>query len=147
MRIARHLAQKPSINLTPLVDLMFNMIIFFLVSAQFAQEERDIQIALPETLAGETLTAAARQLITINVRRDGSYVVGGNTVSPESLRRIVAKAVAVNADQKVLVRADKQALHGYVAAAVAVCREAGVRRANIGYDLPRQAVGRGGVSP
>jgi len=137
MRIPRHFVhEKPSINITPLVDLMFNLIIFFLVSSQFHEEERDIQVNLPETQIVETLSAAARSLLIINVRRDGTYILGGNAVSPDSLRGVIVKAVKSNPEQKVLVRADKQALHGYVAAAVSICKEAGIRQANIGYELP-----------
>jgi len=137
MRIPRHFVhEKPSINITPLVDLMFNLIIFFLVSSQFHEEERDIQVNLPQTQIVETLSTAARTVLIINVRRDGSYIVGGNTVAPDALRAIVVKMVKANPDQKVLVRADKQALHGYVAAAISVCKEAGIRQANIGYELP-----------
>jgi biopolymer transport protein ExbD len=137
MRISRHFIQeKPSINITPLVDLMFNLIIFFLVSSQFHEEERDIQVNLPETRIVETLSAAAQSMLIINVRRDGTYIVGGDAVSPDLLRGIIVKSAKANPDQKVLVRADKQALHGYVAAAVTVCKEAGIRSANIGYELP-----------
>jgi len=138
MRIPRHpVHEKPSINITPLVDLMFNLIIFFLVSSQFHEEERDIQVSLPETQIVETLSSAARSLIIINVRRDGTYIVGGNPASADQLRATMLKAVAANRGQKVLVRADKQALHGYVAAAISTCKEAGVNEANIGYELPR----------
>ncbi|MCX8035565.1 MAG: biopolymer transporter ExbD [Candidatus Sumerlaeia bacterium] len=138
MHIPRHhIRERPSINITPLVDLMFNLIIFFLVSAQFHEEERDIQVNLPQTHIEETLSSTARSLLILNVRRDGTYIVGGNEVSPDELRALLSRAVKVNPDQKVLVRADKQALHGYVAAAVAVCKECGIRQANIGYELPR----------
>jgi len=43
--------------------------------------------------------------------------VGNNSVTPDAMRDILVKAVRGNPNQKVLVRADKQALHGYVAAA------------------------------
>jgi len=136
MHIARqHIQEKPSINITPLVDLMFNLIIFFLVSSQFHEEERDIQVNLPETQVSDTLSVSAQSLIIINVRRDGTYVVGGDPVSLDGLREIMSRAVQGNPNQKVLVRADKQALHGYVAAAVSTCREVGIRHANIGYEL------------
>jgi biopolymer transport protein ExbD len=137
MRIPRHhVHEKPAINITPLVDLMFNLIIFFLVSSQFHEEERDIQVNLPQTQIAETLSSSGRSLIIINVRRDGTYVVGADSVSPDVLRETMVKAVKVNPGQKVLVRADKQALHGYVAAAISLCKEAGISQANIGYELP-----------
>jgi len=138
MRIPRHPVQeRPSVNVTPLVDMMFILIIFFLVTTQFQQEERDIQVNLPETRVGETLSSAARSLVVINVRRDGSYVVLGKTITSDALRQTMLDAVGVNPDQKVLIRADRQALHGYVAAAVSLCKQAGIHRANIGYELPR----------
>lgn len=137
MRVPRHDAkEKPAINVTPLLDMMFILIIFFLVTTQFQQEERDIQVNLPETKAGETLSASAASLLVLNVRHDNSYVIRGRTVSADELRDIIVEAVATNPGQKVLVRADRQALHGYVAAAVALCKKAGIQRANIGYELP-----------
>jgi biopolymer transport protein ExbD len=138
MRIRRpYYRDKPFINVAPMVDVMFFLMLFFLISAQFYREERDIRVNLPETRTNETLSAAAQSLVTINVRYDGSYSVGGRTVSLDALRAMMVKGAQANRDQKVLVRADKQALHGYVAAAVSVCREAGVGQANIGYELPR----------
>ena len=138
MRIPRYaIRERPSVNVTPLVDMMFILIIFFLVTTQFQREERDIQVNLPETRAGETLSSTARSLVVINVRRDGSYVVRGKTISPDALRQMIGEAAGANPDQRVLVRADKQALHGYVAAAVSLCKQSGIHRANIGYELPR----------
>lgn len=138
MRVSRpYMRERPSVNVTPLVDMMFILIIFFLVTTQFQQEERDIQVNLPETRTGETLSSAARSLIVINVRRNGNYVIRDKIMSPDELRDLIVQAVARNPDQKVLVRADKQALHGYVAAAIALCKQAGIRHANIGYELPR----------
>jgi biopolymer transport protein ExbD len=129
--------ERPSVNVMPLLDMMFILIIFFLVTTQFQQEERDIQVNLPQTKAGETLSSSARTVIVINVRADGSYVVRNQAIDQDQLREMMVKAVAANPDQKVLVRADKKAFHGYVAAAVSLCRHAGIHRANIGYELPQ----------
>lgn len=138
MRVRRYRSrEKPAVNVTPLVDMMFILIIFFLVTTQFQKEERDIQVELPTTLAGETLSSAARSLLVINVRQDNAYVVRNKTVSIDDLRDMIVAAVAANPGQKVLVRADKRALHGYVGAAVSLCKQAGIDRANIGYELPR----------
>ena len=45
-------------------------------------------------------------------------------------------SVAQIKDKKVLIRGDQEALHGYVAKAVAICRSAGIKEANIGYQAP-----------
>lgn len=123
------------INITPIVDLMFTLIIFFLVTTTFQQAERDVNVTLPEIAEGQSLTAAGK-VIVVNVRRDGSLVVDGKDTDLSGLRQIVAQAVAADKEQKVLVRGDRNAAHGSVADALAHCRLAGVGEANIGYKLP-----------
>ena len=123
------------INMTPLIDMMFILIIFFSVSSTFREEERDIQVNLPRESQSQTLTSAKR-VIVVNVRRNGTYVVLDRQVTIEEMLPIIASAVKNDATQKVLIRADEEALHGYVARAVAVCKHAGVNEANIGYQVP-----------
>jgi len=123
------------INVSSLVDVMFILIIFFMATTTFQQEERDIKVTLPESREGKALSSTTK-LIVINVRRDGTYLLGSEAVSAERLGETVAEAVKGDPAQKVLVRGDRQALHGHVAAAVALCKKAGVREANIGYQLP-----------
>lgn len=118
------------INTSPLVDILFILIIFFLVTASFHEEERDIRVNLPET--DTTLSSAVRVLV-VNVREDGSYFLGSRAMDLNTMQQEMVDAVRVNPDQKVLIRGDRNALHGQVAAALAVCRRAGVREANIGY--------------
>jgi biopolymer transport protein ExbD len=123
------------INISSLIDVMFILIIFFMATTTFRQEERDITVNLPEDTEGKTLSSATRVLV-INVRRDGSYLLGDRKAEAGELQDMIAGAILADPEQKVLVRGDQHALHGHVAAAVAACRRAGVREANIGYQLP-----------
>jgi len=135
VRIRRPSNGGEIINMTPLIDMMFILIIFFSVSSTFREEERDIQVNLPRESQSQTLTSAKR-VIVVNVRRNGTYVVLDRQVTIEEMLPIIASAVKNDATQKVLIRADEEALHGYVARAVAVCKHAGVNEANIGYQVP-----------
>jgi biopolymer transport protein ExbD len=123
------------INMTPIIDMMFILVIFFAVSSAFREEERDIQVNLPANAQSATLSAAPK-VIVLNVRKSGVYVIGNEQVTLDEIGEKVRLALKDDADQKVLIRADEQALHGYVAQAVAACRFAGVKEANIGYKLP-----------
>ena len=123
------------INVSSLVDVMFILIIFFLATTTFQQEERDIKVNLPESAEGQSLSTATK-LIVVNVRADGTYVMGGKEVAVDALGRALVDAVKADPGQKVLVRGDQQALHGHVAAAVSLCKQVGVHEANIGYQLP-----------
>jgi biopolymer transport protein ExbD len=137
MRLRRHVeAEGDIINMTPLIDMMFILIIFFTVSSSFREEERDIQVNLPRESKSQTLSSSDKVMV-INVRRDGTYIVLNRQVTVEEMLAIVAEAVKADAAQKVLIRGDQEALHGYVARAVATCRNAGVNEANIGYQIPQ----------
>ena len=111
---------------------MFILIIFFLVATSFHEEERDIKVALPETDPSATLSSAVNVLV-VNVRKDASYYLGNRRLDIADLEEFLLAAADANPDQKVLIRGDRYALHGHVAAAVAACKKAGITEANIGY--------------
>jgi biopolymer transport protein ExbD len=118
------------INTSSLVDIMFILIIFFLVTMSFNIEERDIQVNLPET---DTTLSSASKAIIINCRQDGSYYLGSQRTDLRGIRKALREMLDKNPQQKVLIRGDKNALHGFVAAAIAACRASGIRDANIAY--------------
>jgi len=130
------------INLESLLDVMFILLIFFMATTTFKEEERDIEVTLPDLQQKRAALSSATRLIVVNVRskqrgneEDPLYVVSGKRVNLLQLRKIIADGVKANANQKVLVRGDKYALHGNVASAVAACREGGVGSVNIGYSI------------
>jgi biopolymer transport protein ExbD len=118
------------IDTSSLVDIMFILIIFFLVTTSFHEEETDMAVNLPET---DLTLSSAVQVLVINIRDDGSYYVAEKRMDLESLNQELINVVTRNPDQKVLVRADRNALHGQVAQAIAACRRVGISEANIGY--------------
>jgi biopolymer transport protein TolR len=111
---------------------MFILIIFFLVASSFHEEERDIRVNLPESDPEMALSASVKVLV-INVTREGRYYLGNIRKDIEGLQEALMISIQANPEQKVLIRGDRDARHGDVAAALATCRKAGVREANIGY--------------
>jgi len=137
MRIRRAPEDSSSvINISSLLDVMFILIIFFLATTTFQSEERDIKVNLPESTEGKAISSATK-VIVINVRRDGTYVLANRELGVEEMEKLILAAVKADPGQKVLIRGDREALHGHVAVAVALCKRAGVNEANIGYQLPR----------
>ncbi|MCG8527205.1 MAG: biopolymer transporter ExbD [Opitutales bacterium] len=118
------------IDTSSLVDIMFILIIFFLVTTSFHEEETDMAVNLPET---DLTLSSAVQVLVINIRNDGSYFVSDRRMDLEGLNSELVEVIRRNPDQKVLVRADRSALHGQVAQAIAACRRVGISEANIGY--------------
>ena len=118
------------INTSSLVDILFILLIFFIVTMSFNEEEREITVNLPET---DTNLSSASKALIINVRQDGSYYLGAKRTNLAGIQGELRRILDRNPQQKVLVRGDKNALHGHVAAAVAACRSSGILDANIGY--------------
>lgn len=137
MRIRRRYEESTElINISSLLDVMFILIIFFLATTTFQQAERDVKVNLPDAADGHTLSSETSALV-INVREDGSYLLGNEGITMPALMDHLVDRLRDHPDQKVLVRADERALHGHVAAAVLTCKRAGIQEANIGYDLPQ----------
>ncbi|MFP6667304.1 MAG: biopolymer transporter ExbD, partial [Pirellulales bacterium] len=85
---------------------------------------REVEVRLPP--ASATTLGSRSKIIVINVNRDGSYVVGAQAMKLDQIEILLEKAVQKDPDQKVLVRADGDALYRYVNDAVITARGAGV---------------------
>ncbi len=141
MRLPRKTeTQGRIINITPLLDVMFILLIFFMATTTFKEEEFDIMVNLPDASKKRAVLSSASKLIVINVRgadrnkEDPLYVIAGQRVNLLQLRDIVADGVKNNVNQKVLIRGDNHAFWGDGARALATCRAAGVIEANVGFD-------------
>jgi biopolymer transport protein ExbD len=123
----KHDDDTPSIEMTPIIDMVFLLLIFFLVATTYQQSERELAIALPEAEAAGPISTMLREII-INVDARGDIIVGGQTLSLDELRTLVADAVRVNPDQKVSVRGDKDLPYGVIARVLDVCKGAGAQQ-------------------
>ncbi len=118
--------ELPVVNLTPMIDIVFLLIIFFMVSTSFSQLERDIRLQVPRVSTSGPLTPAPEKKI-IHVYRDGRITLEGRPVSLEELRRRLELARKNYPDQGVLIRGDAQGAFEHVARVLDACRAAGVR--------------------
>lgn len=94
------------VDLTPLIDVVFLLLVFFMVTAQFKDDERDLEVVLPKAENGNPI-ADPPELLEVAVRRDGSFHVGDRRLDREDLGRLLERARERNDDQRVVVRADR----------------------------------------
>jgi biopolymer transport protein ExbD len=133
MRIKDHKEDSGDpVNMTPMIDMVFNLLIFFLVATTFAAEERDMTLQLAKAGAPKAISELPQEII-INILEDGTTKVGARAVTGGELRKLLVEAAKANPPRKVLVRADAQSRHRYFAEVVGHCHAAGVDRVNIGY--------------
>ncbi|MCE5277593.1 MAG: right-handed parallel beta-helix repeat-containing protein [Planctomycetaceae bacterium] len=106
---------------------------------RFEGREGDEQIVLPEPVPEQPSSiSASGKLLVINVMGgpgESRYVAAGRQMKLDELTAMLKSAVKGDPHLKTLIRGDRNALHGTVAAAVAACKEAGVGAANIAYDV------------
>ena len=115
-----------SIELTPMIDMVFLLLIFFLVATTFHQTEREMQIALPVASSSAPISAILQELI-VNVDVEGRIIVGGRRIDPDRLQSMVSEAVAVNPQQKVTVRGDRRTAYANIVTVLDICKGAGIQ--------------------
>ena len=115
-----------SLELTPLIDMVFLLLIFFLVATTFHQTEREMQIALPVASSSAPISAMMQELI-VNVDLDGQIIVGGRKIGADDLQSMVSQAVVVNPEQKVTVRGDRRTAYANIVTVLDICKGAGIQ--------------------
>jgi biopolymer transport protein ExbD len=114
------------LELTPMIDVVFLLMIFFLVASKLDEADRFIDVVLPKASAAKPLTSRPREFL-VNIDRDGKYFVGARPVSLADLQGQLKQAAVDNPKrQTVIVRADENAAHKFVVAAMNACVEAGI---------------------
>jgi biopolymer transport protein ExbD len=123
------------IDLTPLVDVVFLLLIFFMVSTTF-REEQGLELRLPE--ARSSTPAQNEDVLRVSVGRDGSIRFRGESLDPQALELAVGAAMADSENRQVIVEADKQVAHGVVVQVMDALRRAGARGLTVGTQPPAQ---------
>lgn len=122
------------IPLTPLIDVVFLLLIFFLVATSFNRREIDQKVDLP-TAEGGVKSAFNKRNLVINIREDRSLVIAGRLLSEQDLPQAVAQWREENPQMRVQLRGDGRVEYRQVMRVMGICRAAGVDK----IDLPVMA--------
>ncbi len=122
-----------SIDLTPMIDVVFLLIIFFMVGTKFGElneQERDIALTVPQVTDAHALTAAPNKRV-INVFSDGHIELEKRTVTITELLTELALARQQYQKLGVVIRGDADSRYQNVANVIATCRKADITDLNI----------------
>lgn len=115
-----------TLSLTPLIDVVFLLLIFFLVTSEFEDEERRLDIVLPSATSAVPMTAKPREII-VDIDDEGTVYVGGKPTSLTDLQIVLESAVDTNpTNQTVVIRADRSATFQPVVSVMDVCNKTGI---------------------
>ena len=126
--------EESAINLTPMIDIVFLLIIFFLVGARFTEQERQYDIQLPSSSEIQPLTGTPDALV-INVRQNGTILLGIKPMSLDELETELRDAKENFEDQAVVVRGEGQGLYQPIVNVLGVCHRPQLTRISLAYKL------------
>ena len=116
-----------SLSLTPLIDVVFLLLVFFLVAARFADEERRMEILLPAAAQARPLVSQPEEIV-LNINDQGVVFWGREEVTTEQLTERLRMAARANPlRQTVLIRADRRCRWEGVVTVMDSCHAAGIR--------------------
>ena len=112
-------------NVTPLIDVVFLLIIFFLVSSHLARQETQIELALPTAETGLEPSVSEVPRVTVNVLADGRLQLGSELIVPGQLvRRLDVERTQAGDDLEVRIRSDRNVAYRVVEPVLLSCAEA-----------------------
>jgi biopolymer transport protein ExbD len=115
--------RKPNINVTPLIDILLLLLIFFMVSSTFKQDQLAIDVSLPEAGTGNTTSMEYREIV---VGKDGELYFEGVEIQKEDLNQTLTDIKKSAADTPLILRADKEANFGDVVWVFDAAKEVGI---------------------
>ncbi len=114
------------INIAPLMDMVFILLIFFVVTTVFV-EETGVEVQRPSAVSAQSLE---RNSILIAITRDGRIVYGGEERSLNGIRAIVARELAER-EMPVILLVDESARSGTLVDVIDECKLAGAKNVSI----------------
>lgn len=136
MKFRKQRKEVVQLNLTPLIDVVFLLLIFFMVSTSFTRENQ-LQINLPEASAEEV--SSVNQGLTLTIQENGTYALNGRVLSSNSIETLKEALMAESqgeVDQSLLLVADANASHQSVVRAMDAAGQLGFANLRISTQEP-----------
>jgi biopolymer transport protein ExbD len=124
-----------SMDMTPMIDVVFQLMIFFLVATKLDEAEREFPVALPTASEAKPFTSRPTEVF-VNIDRSGRYFVQGRFMSIDELQNLLRHSAANNPTQSVRIRADQDAQTKFLVAAINATVKAGIRDYRIDTAIP-----------
>jgi biopolymer transport protein ExbD len=142
MRFGKRLQEEEqAIQLAPLIDIVFLTLVFFMTTAVFSTMEAEVGITLPT--AGSAQQAQRTQgEIFINIREDNSIVVNNRELSVPELQNVLNRVADYFPGGAVIIRADRDALHGSVMSVLDACKNADIQNVSFAAVTEEEEVAR-----
>ena len=127
----RRFAENPRLMVIPMIDIMFFLLVFFMMSTMFMVEQKVLPVTLPAASAPDT---EAQRTAPITVMADGSVRFGETGVSIVELEAQIRAAVLQDLETRFVLRADRAVAYGKVVEVLDLLRRLGVQRLTVAVE-------------
>jgi biopolymer transport protein ExbD len=126
MRLPQRRPLSAQINMTPMIDVTFQLIIFFLLSSRLAQQEA-LDLDLPTAATSSQLANDQRPRLSVSVLPEGGVFIGNTPVRITDMARLLrAERDRLGSDLEIRVRAGRSVPYGFIEPILLACSEAGI---------------------
>jgi biopolymer transport protein ExbD len=122
MRFLKKSEEDYNINLPSMTDIIFLLLIFFMVATVLKDSTRRLDVQLPQARSGQ---AAEARHLTIEMAADGSLSLNGELVTQEQLEQHL-QPTGADGQRSVVIKADKRLLYGRVIDIMGLCQAGGI---------------------
>ena len=113
-------------NITPLIDVVFLLIVFFVMSNRMIHDEVAMELTLPRETSGETLDESAKGKIIVNVESADVFYFGTKRVDLDELReRLLREKARATRETSVRIRANRDVPYGAIEPIMVLCAKTG----------------------
>jgi len=110
-----------SLSITPLIDVVFLLLIFFLVATKFDEEDSSLDIQLPQATESVPIWSQPKSLV-INITRNAEYFIAGVKRTGSEMETLLRGAWEKPEDSSIVIRGDERAPFGAIVGAVDLCQ-------------------------
>ncbi len=132
MRVPTNLSRESlGFNMTPMIDVVFLLIIFFLVSSHLAQQEIQLELDLPDARSGRRVDEDDIRRVVVNVlpdeRPEGRIMVGGQAMNAEQFTQMIGfESRRAGSQLEVRIRSDRKVPYRVIEPIMVACARSGV---------------------
>jgi biopolymer transport protein ExbD len=112
-------------QIAPMVDILLVLLVFFIVTWNFALSENELDVKIPTASEGKETDAYVGQVV-VNVRADGSLVFNRKPIAALELERKLKTLAEISPNQAVILRGDEHVNYKFIVDVLDICRKANI---------------------
>ncbi len=124
--------KTPDLMIIPMIDIMFFLLVFFMISTMYMVDVKTIPIKLP---TASNASATASTTFSVSIKKDGSIWLEDKQTDARSLAMQALMEQKANPNFAIVIRADKDADYGEVIAVLDLLRGAGINKFGLATDV------------